>query len=101
MSQGSPPRMKTALLFSREYPTVFRDNTLPPADGADGIFMLIVRRSAEEYPGATWDAHGYAGGLHYAAQCHRAHAHPRPRPAHGRGRGTATRAHPPAGSAHP
>ena len=58
--------------------TVFRDNALPPADGADGIFMLIVRKSAEEYPGATWDAHGYAGGLHYAAQCHRAHPHLRP-----------------------
>src|SRR5262245_11096873 len=33
--------------------TPFLLTALPPADGADGIFMLIVRRSAEEYPGST------------------------------------------------
>src|SRR5262245_61471248 len=68
--------------------TVFRDNALPPADGADGIFMPIAQRSAEEYPRSTRNAHlssppvrahVYAGGLHHAAQRCRTHRYLRHR----------------------
>src|SRR5713101_5794068 len=58
----------------------------PARGGAGGVFMLIARRSAEEYPRSTRGAHlcsptvsthRYVGGLRHAAQCHRAHPYPR------------------------
>src|SRR5215510_5579861 len=61
----------------------------PVRGGAGGVFMPIVRRSAEEYPGsprAAWTRR-YFGGLHHAASHHWCH-HLRPwHPLCGRVRG--------------